>query len=223
MGTMTFKDLWSRKRRLVGMFTAVMVGVAFLAGTLVLGDTVRGSFGTLFTEANSGTAALVRSEHRLTVDGETEQGAIPASLESQVAGVDGVAATAPLVEGTVQLLGADGDRIGGNGPPTAGLELGHRSDAQPVARGRRPRPAAAGEVVIDRASADTGDLHVGSTTTVLVPRAGEGHGRRASPRSAAPTAWPAPPSPRSRPRRPSGCSSTVATRSPVCSSAPSPA
>ncbi len=170
MGTMTFKDLWSRKRRLLGMFTAVMVGVAFLAGTLVLGDTVRDSFGTLFTEANSGTAALVRSEHRLTANGETEQGAIPASLESQVAGVDGVDATAPLVEGHVQLTGADGDRVGGNGPPTRGSNWVTAASLNPwkVVDGRAP--AAAGEVVIDRASADTGDLHVGSTTTVLVPR-----------------------------------------------------
>ncbi len=44
------------------MFTAVLVGVAFLAGTLVLGDSVRDSFGTLFTEANRGTDALVRSD-----------------------------------------------------------------------------------------------------------------------------------------------------------------
>ena len=139
MGSVTFKDLWSRKRRLVGMFTAVMVGVAFLAGTLVLGDTVRGSFGTLFTEANSGTAALVRSEHRLTVDGETEQGAIPASTVSQVAAVDGVAATAPLVEGQVQLVGADGDRIGGNGPPTRGSNWVTPATLNPWHVRRRPR------------------------------------------------------------------------------------
>src|SRR4051812_27346710 len=170
MGSLTFKDLWSRKRRLVGMFTAVMVGVAFLAGTLVLGDTVRGSFGTLFTEANSGTAALVRSEHRMTVEGETEQGAIPASTVSEVADVDGVAVTAPLVEGKVQLVGADGDRIGGNGPPTRGANWVTASALNPwhVVDGRAAE--AAGEVVIDKASADTGNLHVGSTTTVLVPQ-----------------------------------------------------
>jgi putative ABC transport system permease protein len=170
MTRVTFKDLWSRKRRLVGMFTAVMVGVAFLAGTLVLGDTVRDSFGTLFTEANRGTAALVRSEHRLTVDGETEQAAIPASLVSQVAGVDGVAAAAPLVEGKAQLIGADGDRIGGNGPPTRGSNWVTPATLNPwkVVAGRAP--AAPGEVVIDRASADAGDLHVGSTTHVLVPQ-----------------------------------------------------
>ena len=31
-------DFWSRKRRLAGMFTAVLVGVMFLTATLVLGD-----------------------------------------------------------------------------------------------------------------------------------------------------------------------------------------
>jgi putative ABC transport system permease protein len=170
MTSLTFKDLWSRKRRLIGMFTAVMVGVAFLAGTLVLGDTVRDSFGTLFTEANRGTAALVRSEHRMTVDGETEQAAIPASTVAQVAAVDGVATTAPLVEGRVQIIGADGDRIGGNGPPTRGANWVTPASLNPwhVVEGRAP--AASGEVVVDRASADSGDLHVGSTTTVLVPQ-----------------------------------------------------
>ncbi len=170
MGRVTFQDLWSRKRRLVGMFTAVLVGVAFLAGTLVLGDSVRDSFGTLFTEANQGTDALVRSEHRITTDGLTEQAAIPASVQDTVARVDGVATTAPLVEGTAQLVGADGDRIGGNGPPTRGANWVTAPALNPwrIVDGRAP--TAAGEVVIDRASADAGDLHVGSTTTVLVPR-----------------------------------------------------
>ena len=170
MGVVTFKDLWSRKRRLFGMFAAVMVGVAFLAGTLVLGDTVRGSFGTLFTDANRGTAALVRSEHRVTSDGETEQGAIPASVASQVAAVDGVAVTAPLVEGRVQIVGADGERIGGNGPPTRGSSWVTQTSLNPwrVVDGRAPEGP--GEVVIDRASADAGNLRVGRTATLLVPR-----------------------------------------------------
>jgi putative ABC transport system permease protein len=170
MGGLTFKDLWSRKRRLLGMFTAVMVGVAFLAGTLVLGDTVRDSFGSLFTEANSGTSALVRSEHRMTTDGLTEQAAIPRSMVAQVRAVDGVAAAAPLVEGNAQLVGADGDRLGGNGPPTRGSNWVTDAALNPwhIVDGRAP--AAVGEVVIDRAAANKGDLHVGSTTTVLVPQ-----------------------------------------------------
>jgi putative ABC transport system permease protein len=170
MTSITLNDLWSRKRRLLGMFTAVLVGVAFLAGTLVLGDTVRDSFGTLFTEANRGTGALVRSEHRMTVDGETQQAAIPAALASQIAGAPGVTGTAPLVEGKAQLVGADGDRIGGNGPPLRGSNWVTTPGLNPwhVVAGRAP--AAPGEVVIDRASAETGDLHVGDPTTELVPQ-----------------------------------------------------
>lgn len=170
MSRLTFTDLWSRKRRLFGMFTAVMVGVAFLAGTLVLGDTVRDSFGTLFTEANRGTGALVRSEHRMTSEGMTEQAAIPASLVARVAQTDGVAVAAPLVEGNVQLVGADGERIGGEGPPTRGSNWVTAAELNPwqVVDGRAPEVD--GEVVIDRAAADAGDLHVGSRTTALTPR-----------------------------------------------------
>ncbi len=170
MSHVILNDLWSRKRRLAGMFTAVLVGVAFLAGTLVLGDSVRNSFGTLFTEANRDTDAVVRSSHRITAEGVTAQGSIPESLVGAVARVDGVTATAPLVEGQAQLLGADGDRIGGNGPPTTGSNWVTPAGLNPwrIVAGRAP--AGAGEVVIDRAAADDGGLHVGSRTSVLLPQ-----------------------------------------------------
>ena len=141
MGTMTFKDLWSRKRRLVGMFTAVMVGVAFLAGTLVLGDTVRDSFGTLFTEANSGTAALVRSEHRTHRGRRDRAGRDPGVARVAVAGVDGVADTAPL-GGRARAVDRRRRRpIGGNGPPTRGSNWVTAASLNPwkVVDGRAPR------------------------------------------------------------------------------------
>src|SRR5262249_18933069 len=121
-------------------------------------------------EANRGTAALVRSEHRITADGVTEQAAIPASTLDQVAHVGGVATAAPLVEGNVQLIGNDRERLGGNGPPTRGSNWITNAALNPwhLVDGRAP--TADGEVVVDQASADAGDLHVGSTTTVLVPR-----------------------------------------------------
>ena len=80
MTKLALHDLWSRKRRLVGMFSAILIGVAFLAGTLVLGDTMRSGFSTLFAEANAGTDAVVRSSTRLSSDMIDQQGSLDSSL-----------------------------------------------------------------------------------------------------------------------------------------------
>jgi putative ABC transport system permease protein len=166
------KGLVAHKRRLLGTFLAVFLGVAFLSGTLVLGDTLRANFDNLFTEANAGTDAVVRHATKLGTDpGEpaSQRGLIDASLLARVRGLDGVAAAEPDVQGFGQLLGKNGDKLGGNGPPTlAGNWIDNR-DLNPyrLVEGRPPR--AADEVVINRGAANNGDLHVGDTTTVQTP------------------------------------------------------
>ena len=60
----TLKSINAHKRRLLATCSAVLLGVAFLSGTLVLGDTMTDGFGNMFTEANAGTDALVRSSTR---------------------------------------------------------------------------------------------------------------------------------------------------------------
>ena len=49
MIAITARNLWARKRRLVATLLAVALGVAFLAGTLLLSDTLRANFDRLFT------------------------------------------------------------------------------------------------------------------------------------------------------------------------------
>ena len=51
MWTFTAHNLWAHKRRLVSTVLAVGLGVAFLAGTLLLSDTLRANFDRLFTQA----------------------------------------------------------------------------------------------------------------------------------------------------------------------------
>ncbi len=164
------KGLLAHKRRLLGTCSAVLLGVAFLAGTLVLGDTMRGGFDDVFTEANSGVDAVVRS----TVSLGDEQSSIqrrlvPADLAVQLAGIDGVAAAEPSVEGLGQIIAADGSPLGGQGPPTIAGNWLTDEDLSPwqIAEGRAP--AAPGEVAIDKRSSDVGDLPVGSRTTVRMP------------------------------------------------------
>jgi putative ABC transport system permease protein len=172
MGTVMFKGLLAHKRRLVGTFLAVFLGVAFLAGTLVLGDTLRGNFDNLFSEANAGTDVVVRHASRLDTDpGEpdSQRGLVDASLVDAVRDVQGVAAAEASVEGYGQLVGKNGDKLGGNGPPTLAGNWIENRDLNPyrLVEGRAPR--ADNEVVINRGAADDGNLRVGDTTTVQVP------------------------------------------------------
>ena len=89
--TIALSSAWGRKRRLAGSTLAVLLGVAFLAGTLVFGDTARAGFGELFDQANAGTDVVVRSEHRAASTGSSvQQGLVDAELLDAVAAVDGV-------------------------------------------------------------------------------------------------------------------------------------
>ncbi|HEX8803228.1 MAG TPA: FtsX-like permease family protein, partial [Acidimicrobiales bacterium] len=165
----TFKGISAHKRRLLSTSSAVLLGVAFLCGTLILGDTLRAGFADLFTEANAGTDAVVRSSTEVGDDEVSERGLLDASVVDTVRGVDGVATAEPLIEGTGQIVGADGDPLGGNGPPTvAGNWVADRG-LNPYELDRGEAPRRDGEVVIDEASAEEGDLHIGDTTTICTP------------------------------------------------------
>jgi putative ABC transport system permease protein len=165
----TLKSLGAHKRRLLATCSAVLLGVAFLSGTLVLGDTMTRGFNDMFADANAGTDALVRSDVEVGEADFAERGLVDAALADEIAEVDGVAAAAPRIEGYGRIVGADGDPIGGNGPPTvAGNWIADdRLNPYDLAGGRAP--AAPGEVVIDKAAAEEGDLAIGDTTVVRTP------------------------------------------------------
>src|SRR5919106_2239767 len=170
MTTLTIRGLWSHKRRLVGTFLAAFLGVAFLTGTIVLGDTFRANFDNLFTEANAGTDAVVRRASDIQTDpGEAQTGLVPESLVDELEGVDGVAAAEGSIEAYGQLLDRDGDGLGGDGPPTVAGNWITDPELNPyeISEGRAPR--ADNEVVVNRGTAEDGDLKVGDTTTVLTP------------------------------------------------------
>src|SRR2546430_13853119 len=120
MRTVMLKGLLAHKRRMFGTFLAVFLGVAFLSGTLVLGDTLRGNFDNLFTEANAGTDAVVRHASKLGTDpgeAKSQRRLIDTTVADKAPGFDGVADAAPSVEGFGQLLSKNGAKLAGNGEP----------------------------------------------------------------------------------------------------------
>src|SRR5262245_19115805 len=111
------ESAWQRRRRLAGTAVAIVLGVAFLVGTLVLGDTFAANFDRLFTETAAGTDVVVRNATSVSDEPAAQRGFIDAGVLDTVRHVDGVATAVAEVMGYGQLLSTTGDPIGGNGPP----------------------------------------------------------------------------------------------------------
>ena len=62
MLTVTLAGLVAHKLRLVLTTASIALGIAFLAGTLVLTDTMSLAFNQLFGQVSAGTDAVVRTE-----------------------------------------------------------------------------------------------------------------------------------------------------------------
>ena len=68
MFRLTIKNLWAHKVRFALTGVAVVLGVAFMAGTMVLTDTMGKTFDNMFATSNAGTDVVVQQPK--TVDAE---------------------------------------------------------------------------------------------------------------------------------------------------------
>src|SRR4051812_48226727 len=103
------KSLLAHKLRLALTAFSVVLGVAFVAGTLVLTDTMNSTFDQLFGEANKNTSVAVRAHSEFaTGDGTDQRDYISASLLDKVRAVDGVKDAVGETEGYAQVVGTDG-------------------------------------------------------------------------------------------------------------------
>jgi putative ABC transport system permease protein len=170
---LTLRNVWAHKRRLVGMFVAVCLSVAFLGGTLVLGDTMRANFDRLFADVNSGTDVVLRSSTSIGDDIDAPRGLVDESLAADARTWDGVAAAEPLVDGVGLPMGSDGEVIGGGGPPSLAGNWVDNPALNPYRLVEGRAPTGPGEVVINRGAAEAGDLAIGDRTVVRVPDAVE--------------------------------------------------
>ena len=165
----TLASVWARRRRLLGTSLAVVIGVAFLTGTLLLGDTISANFDRLFAQVSANTDVVVRNATSTSDEPDANRGLIDESLLGVVDGVDGVQHAEAQVVGYGTLLGRDGDAIGGNGPPRQAGSWITDPELNPyqLVAGRAPRTDR--EVVVNRGAAESGDLHLGDTTIVQTP------------------------------------------------------
>jgi len=175
MRRIALRSVWAHKLRVLLTVVAIVLSVAFITGTLVLGDTIGKVFDDLFAEANEEVDAQVQGVEVFSDDfGGTQRRALPEELAGTVADVDGVdAAEAQVVTvgfGSSNIvLDREGESLGATqGPPTL-LENWIADDvlnAYELVGDGRP-PAADDEIALNVAAADKGDYELGDAVTVL--------------------------------------------------------
>ena len=168
----TLKAMLARKRRLAMIAVAVSLGVAFLAGTLVLNATINATFDRLFASVYAGTDAVVRQKAAFEGPQNTGQqrGRVDASLVDAVRSVEGVKQAEGIIFGFARLVDKSGAAMGNpaNGAPTLGVSWPATPDLNPFVLVDGRAPLASDEIVIDKKSATDAGYVVGDTATVLV-------------------------------------------------------
>ena len=161
----TFRTALAHKGRLALSALAVVLGVAFVAGTYVFTDTLQRTFRDLFDTVQPDVAVSPAGQAAAA-----DTPSLPASAAEVLAGVDGVAASAGTVQTTgVTLIDAQGEPVGTVGPPTLGVAWGDNPDLSPLRLVEGRSPQAPGEIAIDTEAFGSGGFALGDTVRVLTP------------------------------------------------------
>ena len=168
----TLRGLFAKKFRLVLTSIAIVLGVAFMAGTFVLTDTLGSVFDNLFANTTKGVDAVVRSREPFKASnqqggGEQTRPPVPASLVDTVQDVEGVDLAQGNLLGYALVTGTDGEAIQ-NQAPTFGLPWRPPSDSvnqsSEIVKGRAPRTP--DEVALDLKTFEEGKFRIGDTARI---------------------------------------------------------
>jgi putative ABC transport system permease protein len=174
MRRVTLRGLLTRKLRLGLTALAIVLGVTFVTGTLVLGDTLNRTFDTLVGGIYQHVDFEVRGQQTLSgvgntgVDSTANRRPVPQSVAAAVSRLSGVQFAYGSVGGFAQLVDRSGDAIG-----DSNSALGYSFDPNPqlsalkLARGSAPTTA--GEVVIDEHTASKNHFRIGDRVRILLP------------------------------------------------------
>jgi putative ABC transport system permease protein len=173
MRRVVLKGLLARKLRLALTALSISLGVAFVTGTFVLGDTMTATFDQLYEGLTEGTDVTVRSESAFT-DTTTLGASKPfdEAVLDEVAGVDGVDAVAGVVTGYALILDKAGEPVQPGGAPTLGANFPSAADTEAGLTGGftlrdGTAPSGSGEVAVDAATAGKHGFVPGDRVTIV--------------------------------------------------------
>ncbi len=175
MRKVTVSGLLARKLRLALTALAIVLGVTFVTGTLVLGDTLNSTFNTLIGTAYQHVSfeirgkAVLKNNSAAAVDGTTDRKPIPQSIAAAVRSLPGVAYVYGSVAGYAQFLTRDGNAIGSGGGSTLGFSFDPNRQLSPYRLVDGRAPTTADDVVMDKATATKYHFVVGDRVLMNLP------------------------------------------------------
>ena len=168
MTGIALRGLATRKLRSAMVAFAVVLGVAMIAGSLVLTDTIRAAFTGIYQEATAGTDAVVSGKS--VVESSLNDATIPESLVAKVRAVDGVKAAGAGVSSDVgaRLTRHDGSLVGTGDNPSLAIGFAP-ADARfsPLKLSSGRWASGPSEVVLDAASAKDLKYTLGETIKIV--------------------------------------------------------
>ncbi len=172
MTSLALKSLWARKVRALATSLAVVLGVAFVAGSYILSDTILAAFDEIFSESLSGTSVVVTAENPVDQEnGETPT--ISASLLPRIQRTPGVKEAAGAIFTPGAFFDSEGDKIGQKFSfKFISSTLPGQLEALTYVDGHRPRGPT--EASIDKAAAEGAGLELGEEIELI----GQGAARK---------------------------------------------
>jgi putative ABC transport system permease protein len=163
------RGLLGRKLRTVLTAIAVVLGVAMVAGTYVLTDSISSAFDSIFGETYRNTDAAITGKSAFDLSNDNNTGTVPSFDESLLARVRGLADVGAALGGVADeahLIGKNGKAIVFGGAPNLGFSV---DPSQPQFNSLKLVDGAwpsSGELVVDGSTAQKKDLSVGDTIGV---------------------------------------------------------
>ncbi|MET9084817.1 FtsX-like permease family protein [Streptomyces sp. NPDC004237] len=161
------RNVLAHKARLLMTVLAVMLGVAFVSGTLVFTNTISDAYQNSSAKGFDGVDVAVQAKYQ---DSKGDQvGKAPdltQALLDKAAKVPGAASVTGVVSGFTAIADKDGKLIGGGWQSEGGNYWGTKDARYPLVSGHAP--SGKNEVLIDSRTAERAGYQVGDTVRISV-------------------------------------------------------
>ncbi len=159
MTSLAIRSLWGRKVRAATTTLAVVIGVAFVAGSYILTDTIFAAFNQIFSDSLKGTAVVITAKNPVEQEGG-EVPTIPASLLGRVQRTAGVRLASGAIFTPGGFFNARHEAIGSKySPKFISSSLPDGLESLNYVAGHRPRGPS--EASIDKAAAENAGISIG--------------------------------------------------------------